>query len=115
MKSGVDAYLRDTVDLIDRIETQLLPMSKAMLADDLDAQDATAYRFQHIGEAVKRLPDDLKSRHPMIEWARIIGMRNLLAHEYFAFDPDIAWETMKSSLPSLKAACPAELRTLDSG
>ena len=109
MKAGVEAHLRDILDLVHRLETQLHPMSKAMLASDVDAQDATAYRFQHIGEAVKRLPEDLKSRHPGIEWGRIIGMRNLLAHEYFAFDPNIAWATMQGSLPSLKAACLAEL------
>ena len=110
MHDGVTAFLHDIIDLIDRIETQLRPMDEATLASDVDAQDATAYRFQHIGEAVKRLPDDLKARHPEIEWARIIGMRNLLAHEYFAFDPHIAWQTMQGSLPALKTVCLAELQ-----
>jgi uncharacterized protein with HEPN domain len=36
-----------------------------------------------IGEAAKALGDDLKAWHPQIPWRQILGLRNVLAHEYF--------------------------------
>ena len=33
-----------------------------------------------LGEAVKRLPDDLRQRHPQLPWQKIAGTRNYIAH-----------------------------------
>ena len=67
---------------------------------DADVQDATAYRLLAIGEAAKDLDDDLKSRHPSIPWRQILGIRNILAHEYFTRESEIIWETLKVGLPN---------------
>jgi uncharacterized protein with HEPN domain len=42
-----------------------------------------------IGEAVKDLDEDLRTRHPHIPWRQILGMRNILAHEYFTRESEI--------------------------
>lgn len=36
-----------------------------------------------IGEASKRIHPDVKSRYPFVDWFKITGLRNRLAHEYF--------------------------------
>ncbi len=76
------------------------------------SRDATAYRLLAIGEAAKDLDDDLKSRHPDIPWRQILGMRNILAREYFTRESEIIWETLKAGLPELAAVCRAELARL---
>ncbi|WP_244894421.1 HepT-like ribonuclease domain-containing protein [Leptospira alexanderi] len=57
-----------------------------------------------IGEAVKKLPENLRSLHPEIEWKKIAGVRDILAHGYFFID-DILWDIVTNRLTSLKIAC----------
>ena len=45
-----------------------------------------------IGEAVRQLSEAFKGKHPSIPWARIVGARNVLAHEYGRVKNDIIWE-----------------------
>jgi hypothetical protein len=56
--------------------------------------------------AAKDLDDDLKSRHPQIPWRQILGMRNILAHEYFIGESDIIWETLKAGAPRTGSSLP---------
>jgi uncharacterized protein with HEPN domain len=79
---------------------------------DMDAQDATAYRILAIGEVSKSLTEEMKSRYPRIPWRQILGMRNILAHEYFVREGEIIWETIQVGLPDLAAACRFELERM---
>jgi len=67
-----------------------------------------------IGEIAKALSDDIRSRHTDIPWRQILGMRNILAHEYFVREAEIIWETIKTGLPELAAACRSELERFNS-
>jgi uncharacterized protein with HEPN domain len=110
MQAGtpVDSLL-DIIELIGRIERQTGGLTRESFLDDPDVQDATAYRLLAIGEAAKDLSDDLKARHPHIPWRQILGMRNILAHEYFIRESEIIWETLKVGLPELVAVCRTEV------
>ena len=55
-----------------------------------------------IGEAVKKIPDDIKLKYPLVEWKDIAGMRNKLIHEYFGVDYELVWDVVKSEIPELK-------------
>jgi len=55
-----------------------------------------------IGEAVKKIPDDIKLKYPLVEWKDIAGMRNKLIHEYFGIDYELVWDVVKSEIPELK-------------
>jgi uncharacterized protein with HEPN domain len=104
--------LLDILELIERIERQTGGLTRETFLQDPDVQDATAYRLLAIGEAAKNLDDDLKSRHPHIQWRQILGMRNILAHEYFTRESEVIWETLKAGLPELAAVCRTELGRL---
>jgi uncharacterized protein with HEPN domain len=39
-----------------------------------------------IGEAANHISDETKTKFSDIEWAQIIGMRNVFVHEYFGVD-----------------------------
>lgn len=54
-----------------------------------------------IGEAVKKLPADFKTSHPIIEWRAIAGMRDRLIHDYFGVDYELIWDVLINKIPSL--------------
>src|SRR5579862_3497286 len=101
--------LLDILELIGRIEQQTAGLTREQFLENLDVQDATAYRLLAIGEAARDLAEELTSRYPEIPWRQILGMRNILAHEYFTRESEIIWETIKGGLPELAAVCRTEL------
>jgi uncharacterized protein with HEPN domain len=64
------------------------------------AGEAIAHR---IGEAVARLSDEFVAEHPDIEWRKIKGMRNIVAHEYARVDHEIVWNALADRMPDLAA------------
>jgi uncharacterized protein with HEPN domain len=63
--------------------------------------EAILFNLHVIGEAVKKLPDGLRARHPEIAWREIAGMRDFVAHAYFALDLDILWNALQVEVPDL--------------
>ena len=63
---------------------------------------ACVKQMEIIGEASNHLSSALKSKFSEIEWAQIVGMRNVFAHEYFGIDSGLVWEIIKNDIPELK-------------
>ncbi len=63
---------------------------------------ATVKQLEIIGEAANRLSEGLRQEFVEIEWREIIGLRNILIHEYFGIDRKIVWDIVSKDLPTLK-------------
>ena len=68
-------------------------------------QDSCSLCLMQIGEAVARLSDAFKAKHPEMEWRRIYGMRCHLVHGYEMFDAEIAWDAIECHIPALREFC----------
>jgi uncharacterized protein with HEPN domain len=66
--------------------------------------DAVAMRLLEIGEAVKAVSPQLTATEPDIPWSDIAGMRDFLAHHYFATNPEIIQLTIDKRLAPLADA-----------
>lgn len=56
---------------------------------DRKTSDAVLYNLVVIGEAAARISGETRARAPEIPWTRIVGLRNLIAHEYFRIDLEV--------------------------
>jgi uncharacterized protein with HEPN domain len=66
--------------------------------------DAVVLNLEVIGEAARQIPSEVRERYPEVPWRRVIGLRNVVVHEYFAVDVEIVWTVVRQSLPELKEA-----------
>jgi uncharacterized protein with HEPN domain len=59
-------------------------------------------RAEIIGEASRQIPHAVQQEYPQLPWQEMIGMRNVLAHEYFGVDNKVVWRTVREDLPTLR-------------
>ena len=106
-------YLDDILEAIDRICEYVQGMDEDAFGSDKKTQDAVIRNLEVIGEASRNLSDDLRAWANHIEWSKIIGFRNILAHEYFGVSIPIVWDIVQSKLHPLKQACMELLKQLE--
>ena len=63
--------------------------------------DAVLLNLHIIGEAVKNLPPEWRQKHSDVPWRAIAGLRDFVAHAYFALDLDILWNAIREEIPQL--------------
>ncbi len=69
--------------------------------NDTECQDAVIRRLEIIGEAARRVSEETRARFPHLPWNAMVGMRNLLIHEYDDVDLTIVWDAVRNNLPPL--------------
>lgn len=102
MNKDHTVYLKDIIDSIDHIEKYVKDSTLKQFEEDEYMQDAVIRRFQIIGEATKRLPEEFKLNHPNIKWRHATGMRDVLIHDYNEVNFDRLWKTITEDLPLLR-------------
>jgi uncharacterized protein with HEPN domain len=68
-----------------------------------------------VSEASRRLPDELKARHPSTPWRDIAGAGNVYRHNYEDVAAKVVWDTVQLALPGLQAVIVQEIQRLASG
>jgi len=106
------ARLHDILEAIEHVEKYAVKGRTAFEADEL-IQVWFLRHLQIIGEACRSLRLSLKDSHPEIPWAKIIGMRHILVHDYFGIDLPLVWNVAERELPDLKKRVTAILVELE--
>ena len=99
---GDKIRLQHILDAIDEIEKYLLDVDLKVFLVNSMMRFACIKQMEIIGEASNHVSTELKTSDPDIEWAQIVGMRNVLAHEYFGIDTSVVWDIIKKDIPILK-------------
>lgn len=93
--------LLDINDAIERIDKYAVRGKETFQKEEL-IQTWIVHHLQILGEAAARISDEFKAGHSDIPWSKIIGMRNILVHDYFQIDIDIVWAVIEKDLPQLR-------------
>jgi len=96
-------YLNHILDAISRVEEYIRGIKYEDFKKNYLIQDGIIRQIQIIGEATKRLSEEIKSKHLDIPWKDITGMRDKLVHDYFGVDLDAVWDTVEKDVPEMKS------------
>jgi len=102
-KIGDEARINHILDAVLEIEKYLYQKTYNDFQADTMLQSACIRQLEIIGEAAGRISEALKEKSNSVEWREIIGLRNLLIHEYFGVDIDLVWQILETDIPKLKS------------
>ncbi len=95
-------YIRHIIDEIDYILSRISNLDYDSFVRDETLKRAFVRSIEVIGEASKKLPEDIKAMQTDIEWRKVSGMRDRLIHDYFGVDYTIVWDVALNKLPDLR-------------
>jgi uncharacterized protein with HEPN domain len=107
-------HLEDILSSISWIEDYSSGLTLEEILGNQMVQDAIVRRIEIIGEAVGRLPDNIKKENALVPWQDIKDMRNKLIHDYGHVDMELVWAVVERDLPKLKTSLQEILEYLSS-
>ena len=105
--------LLQIVEHTGRIQELTAAYTLPELLKDWKLAAAFEREMQILGEAVKRLPNELTARYPKIPWKQIAGTRDRISHGYDETDYNILWDAAKNDVPPLVETVRQMLNDLD--
>ncbi len=106
------AYLWDMLQATREVQDMVRDRDLEAFLNDRVLLRAVERGFEIIGEAARRVSPAYMSSHPEIPWRKIIGQRNILAHEYGQVDHALLYNSAVEDVPALIAQLQALLPTL---
>jgi uncharacterized protein with HEPN domain len=95
------SYVWDMLDNATTVRRVAERITRAQLLGDRESQLVLERALEIIGEAAGRVSQPFRVAHPEIPWARIVGLRNVIVHEYGDVNYDIIWRIATRDVPAL--------------
>jgi uncharacterized protein with HEPN domain len=98
-------FAREVCAFVDGRSRQDLDIDRTLLR-------ALERTLELVGECARRIPENTRLAHPSIPWRAMVGMRNIIAHDYGRVNLDLIWRTAQRDMPPVVAALEVVVRTL---
>ena len=102
MKDEYLVYVQDIVDAMSRARSFVTSMDFQAFEQDIRTVYAVTRALEIIGEACKRVPEEIREQYPAIPWRAMAGMRDRLIHGYNNVNLTLVWETVYTQIPKLQ-------------
>ena len=109
---AVRGWLEDINHHIVLAQAFVQGMDFVALSDDLRTTYAVIRCLEIISETSRRLPEELKQRHPAIAWRNMAGAGNVYRHDYEDVAVSLVWVVLQDHLPPLRTMVEQELAML---
>ena len=106
-------YFEHMLGAINDIESFTAGMDFKDFGADLKTQMAAVRELEIIGEASNRVSKEIQEEFKETPWKNMLGMRNIIVHDYMAVDLDVVWNVLKNDLSTLKQALQNSLERPD--
>ncbi len=106
-------FLEDILEAMNKVERYTKDKDIEEFRSNSMAVDAVLRNLEVIGEASNNLSQEFREDHPDIPWKRMIGLRNVVIHEYFGVDLNIIWRIVTRDIPETKPLIEDLLNDLD--
>ena len=94
-------YVGHMLDTARLAVTKVKGVTREAFDADENLRLALAHLVQTIGEAARQVSSAFREAHPQTPWAKIVGMRHRVVHDYLHVDYDIIWGVVSVDLPAL--------------
>ena len=110
--SSIRRWLNDILHNIGLAESFIVGLNHDAFHQDRLRVYGIIRCLEIISEASRRLPDNIKARHPTIEWKEMAAAGNIYRHEYEDVAERRIWSTVRLALPALRAVIESELAAI---
>ncbi len=101
MSRSWELFLRDMLEAAQKVVRYSSEGEMDDFFADEMAYDATLRNLEIVGEAAKNIPEEIRQRFPEVDWRGVAGLRDVLAHAYFAIDAETLWKIVRADIPRL--------------
>ena len=95
-------HIEDAINAMSKAETFIEGINFDSFSKDEKTIFAVIRALEVLGEAVKRIPNEIREQYAQIPWRAMAGMRDKLIHGYNQVNLALVWETVKTHIPSVK-------------
>lgn len=92
-------FLEDIVEAFEKIQRYCNNLTAEQFIHNSLIVDAVLRNLEVIGEAANNLSPEIRKQNPDIPWSQMIGLRNIVIHEYFGVDLGIIWHIVSKNIP----------------
>ena len=101
MSRDISLYIKDILQNMRDAQEFIQGLSYDRFASDKKTLNAVVRSVEVIGEAAKKVPDEIRTKYPSVPWKEMAGMRDKLIHFYFGVDREAVWLVVKERIPAL--------------
>lgn len=106
-------YLTDIIESINLIDEYIKDIDPEFFMSSKEKQDAVIRRIEIIGEAVGKIPFEIREQYTNVPWTKIKGIRNIAIHHYFGVSPELIWQVASVDVKELKPSIEQAIQGLN--